>query len=66
MRSESRWPGFSSGEGDLRFEFFLADRLRMPVWEMRERVPNAEYVQWVAYHSLLAQEQELAMKTKGR
>ncbi len=32
------------------------------MWEMRERMPNAEYVQWVAWHSLRRQREELAAK----
>ena len=44
------------------FDFFLADRLRMTVAEMRERMSNAEYVKWCAFHALRLQREELAMK----
>jgi hypothetical protein len=44
------------------FEFFLADRLRMTVDRLRAEMSNTEYMAWVAYHSLRAQREEMAMK----
>lgn len=52
-----------AADPDAEFEFFLADRLRMLVDELRERMPNDEYVRWHAYHARRAQARELAAKT---
>lgn len=46
--------------GELRFEFYLADRLRMTVAELRDRMSAHEFLLWSRYHSVLRQEQELA------
>lgn len=48
------------GDGELRFEFFLADRLGMTVAELRERISALEMLQWSRYHAVLQQERELA------
>ncbi len=51
------------GEGtELRFEFYLADRLRMTVAELRDRMGAHEFLQWTRYHAVLQQERELAEK----
>jgi len=51
--------------GELRFEFYLADRLRMTVAELRERMSAHEFLQWSRYHTVLRQEQELAESRAG-
>jgi len=50
----------AGGDGELRFEFYLADRLRMTVATLRETMSHHEFVQWSRYHAVLAQERELA------
>lgn len=44
------------------FDFFLADRLRMTVAELRARVDAHEWRQWLTWHGRRAQQQELAQK----
>lgn len=39
---------------------FLAEKLRMPVAEMRRRVSAAEWLAWNVYYSKQAQARELA------
>jgi hypothetical protein len=46
----------------LEFEYFLADRLKMTVGEMRERMSNDELVRWSVFHGRKAQREELAQK----
>jgi hypothetical protein len=46
----------------LEFEFFLAEQLRMPVWELRERLSEAEFRLWAVYYGRKAQREELEMK----
>jgi hypothetical protein len=46
----------------LAFDFFLADRLRMTVAEMRSRVSHAEWVYWSRYHQMIADRREVASK----
>lgn len=46
----------------MEFEFFLAERLRMTVGEMRERMSNAEFVRWSVYYGRKAQSAELEAK----
>lgn len=46
-------------DDELSFEFFLADRLRMTVGELRERMSHAEFVYWTRWHALRAQAEEL-------
>lgn len=63
-RSRRRTKAFTANP-DLEFEFYLAQKLSMTVGELRERMSNAEFVQWVAYYSKRAQAQELAAKERG-
>lgn len=54
------------GEPGVEFDFFLADRLRMTVADLRSRLSNEEYVFWQMYHSRRAQEIELEqLKAQG-
>lgn len=46
---------------DLEFEFYLADRLKMTVAELRE-MSSTEFLGWSVYHGRRAQRQELATK----
>lgn len=56
-----------AGEPGVEFDYFLADRLRMTVGDLRSRMSNVEYVHWQMYHSRRAQELELEQaKAKGR
>lgn len=53
---------------ELEFEFFLAEKLRMTVAQLRREMSAQEFMQWGIYYSRKAQKQELAMlqaKTKG-
>lgn len=55
----------------MEFEYFLADKLKMTVGEMRERMSNDELVRWSVFHGRRAQREELAAKkaqsgSKGR
>lgn len=43
----------------LEFEFFLAAKLGMTVAELRERMPNREFVAWGTYFGRQAQRHEL-------
>lgn len=49
-------------EPDLEFTYYLADRLRMTVSELVNRVSNAEFLHWAMYHGRKAQRSELAQK----
>jgi hypothetical protein len=44
---------------DLLFEFFLAEEKRCLVSELRERIGNDEFIYWVAYYGIKAQQQEM-------
>lgn len=45
---------------ELEFEFYLADRLRMTVDELRAKMTNDEFIKWSVYHGRRAQKQEMA------
>lgn len=45
---------------ELEFEFYLAERLRMTVAELRRRMSQHEFLQWSVYLGRKAQRQELA------
>lgn len=44
------------------FEFYLADRLRMTVGELRDRMGHAEMLMWSRYHTLRVQQEQLAQQ----
>ena len=46
----------------MRFLFFLADRLRMPVSRLLREMPVWEARLWQEYHSLVASERERAVE----
>lgn len=50
---------------DIEFDFFLADRLRMTVAEMRATVSAEEWRYWNTYHGRIDQRRELAQKMAG-
>jgi hypothetical protein len=47
------------------FEMYLADRLGMTVAALRSNMGQLEYLAWSRYHALIAQQQELALKSSG-
>lgn len=47
------------------FEMYLADRLGLTVAALRSSMDQLEYLAWSRYHALLAQQQELALKSAG-
>lgn len=47
------------------FDFYLAEKLRMPVAEMRHRLSAEEYMAWGIYYGRRAQAQELARLKAG-
>lgn len=59
------------GDPSLEFDFFLADRLKTTVAEMRETMSADEWLHWSIYHGRVAQKRELgaqqaAAKAKKR
>lgn len=51
---------------ELEFEFFLAEKLRMTVAQLRRGMTAQEFMQWGVYYGRKAQKQELAMlQAKG-
>jgi hypothetical protein len=51
-------------EPGIEFDFFLAEKLRMTVAELRARMSNDEHVHWRMYYARRAQELEL-QQSKG-
>lgn len=49
-------------DGDVEWEFFLAQKLGMTVNEMCQRMSNQEFEQWKVYYGRVAQKRELASK----
>ncbi len=48
-------------DGEEYWEFWLADRFRCTVRELRERLgSNHEFVSWIAWHKLRSQRETLA------
>lgn len=52
-------------DGGVRFEFFLAERLKMTVEELRHRLTYHEFQQWAAYFHVQMKEAERAAKPKA-
>lgn len=50
-----------SEEDALGFEYFLADRLRMTVGQVR-RMPSVEFQTWLVWHAIRAQRKQLQME----
>lgn len=51
---------------EFHFDFFLAERMRCTVAELRRRLSAREYMEWSIYYGRKAQQRELEMlKTKG-
>lgn len=46
-------------EPGLEFEFYLAEKLKMTVGELRARMDQDEFTLWSMYYSRIAQRQEL-------
>jgi hypothetical protein len=44
---------------DVEFDHYLAEKLGMPVAEMRRRVSNAEWLSWNVFYNRKAQRREL-------
>jgi hypothetical protein len=44
------------------FEFFLAEKLGMPVGRLQQELSGYEYMQWSVYYARKAQREELARK----
>lgn len=44
----------------LEWEFYIADRLKMTVGELRLRMGSDELVKWQVYHGRRGQQQQLA------
>lgn len=51
-------------DDDLRFEYFLADRLGMTVARLRQEMGNGELLYWNRYHVMVQQEEELASRRR--
>lgn len=49
---------------ELEFEYYLADRLKMTVGELRDRMSQDEFVRWSVYHGRRAQREELESKRR--
>ena len=49
---------------ELGFEFWLADRLKMTLGQLRQ-MPNAEFEGWRVFHAIRAQQIELARAAAG-
>lgn len=47
------------------FDYWLADRLKMPVREIHN-MSNKEYVFWSVYHGIRVQQEQLQMKAVRR
>ena len=43
----------------LEFEFFLAEKLRMTVAELRQRMSNEEFMQWSVFLGRRAQREQI-------
>lgn len=63
MRPKAAYLEFESDEA-LEFEYYLADRLKTTVRQLREEMPAAEFMGWQVYHGRRAQRDELAAKTR--
>lgn len=49
-------------DGDVEWEFYIAQKLGMTVQDMCERMSNEEFEQWKVYWGRVAQKRELAEK----
>jgi hypothetical protein len=47
-------------EPEFHFDFFLAERLRMTVADLRARISAEEWITWSVYYGRQAQDRELA------
>lgn len=54
-----RTPPFEKSQ-ELEFEYVLAEKLRMTVGEMRERMSGEEFAHWAVFHGRRAQREEMA------
>jgi hypothetical protein len=48
---------------ELEFEFYLAEKLGMPVARLRSEVDQSEFVHWAMYYARIAQTRELAQQS---
>lgn len=60
---KAAWIRFET-DPEFHFDFFLAERLRMPVAELQTRITMDEWVAWSVYYGRQAQDRELA-KARG-
>lgn len=56
---KATWLRFET-EPDFFFDYFLAERLRMPVAEMRRRLSAEEWMSWGVYYAREVQKKQLA------
>lgn len=61
MPARTRTKALAS-DPDLEFEFFLAEKLKKTVAEVRSDMGNDEFVHWAMYFGRKAQRNELAQK----
>lgn len=50
---------------ELEFEFYLAERLRMTVDQLRRTMTAREFMQWGIYFGRKSQRQEMAARARG-
>ena len=50
----------------MEFEYFLAQKLGRTVAELREGMPQAEFLEWQIYFGRKAQREEMAMSKGGK
>lgn len=49
-------------DGALDFEFYLADRLKLTVAQLRQQMSADEFMRWGVWHGRRAQVQQLAAR----
>ena len=54
-----------AADQQLWFDFWLADRLKKTVGEIRE-MPHDEYVKWTMFHGMRVQQEQLELKAVRR
>jgi hypothetical protein len=54
-----RRKAFHDDENETGFDFFLAEKLHMPVARMRAELSQLEWMQWTRYYGVKAQRQQL-------
>ena len=54
-----------ASDPDLWFDYWLADRLKKTVGEIRE-MPNEEWLYWSMFHGMRVQQEQLELKAVRR